>query len=118
MRVPWRSSRPKLSVATTVAIAAAVFVAAVAVMAAIAGWHEVVGQLRPRLSWWFALAFAAEAAAFAGYVFAYRSVAQIEHGVQIGLREATELVAVGFGAFLAKGGATLDNEALTHEGAS
>lgn len=118
MRVPWRTSRPKLSVAATVAVAAVAFVAALAAMSAIAGWDDVVDQLRPRLSWWFALALGAEAAAFGGYVFAYRSVARIEHGVALGLREATELVAVGFGAFLAKGGAVLDNEALTRTGAS
>jgi uncharacterized membrane protein YbhN (UPF0104 family) len=69
------------------------------------------------MSLWFAVAFAAELVAFCAYVFAYRSVAAVEGGRRLGLREATELVAVGFGAFLAKGGAALDSEALRRRGA-
>ena len=95
-----------------VALAAVVFVGSLAAMSAIAGWHSVVDQLRPNLSFWFAVAFAAEAVSFGAYVFAYRGIAHIEHGPQLSLREATQLVAVGFGAFLAKGGAALDSQAL------
>lgn len=102
--------------AAVVALAAAVFVGALAVMAAIAGWHDVVDRLRPTLSYWFAVAFGAQLAAFAGYVFAYRSVAEVEDGPGMGLREATALVAVGFGAFLAKGGGALDAKALRPPG--
>jgi hypothetical protein len=81
-------------------------------MAAIAGWDRVEDRFHPGLSLWFGLAFAAELAAFAAYVLAYRAVAAVEDGPRLGLREATELVAVGFGAFLAKGGAAVDSEAL------
>jgi len=96
-----------------VAVAAVVFVGTLAVMSAIAGWHEVVDQLRPNLSFWFALALVAEAISFAAYVLAYRGIAHIENGPRLSWREATELVAVGFGAFLAKGGAALDAKALS-----
>jgi uncharacterized membrane protein YbhN (UPF0104 family) len=99
--------------ALAIGAAAVAFLGALAVMAAIAGWHKVVTQLYPGLSFWFAAAFGAEAAAFAGYVLAYRAVARVENGPQLSLRQATQLVAVGFGAFLAKGGAQLDTEALT-----
>jgi uncharacterized membrane protein YbhN (UPF0104 family) len=96
-----------------VAIAAVVFLGTLTVMSAIAGWHEVVDQLRPNLSFWFAIAFAAEVVSFGAYVFAYRGIAHIENGPRLSLREATELVAVGFGAFLAKGGAAIDAKALS-----
>ncbi len=99
--------------AAVVAVAALVFLATLAVMSAIAGWTEVVDQLQPNLSFWFAVALAAEAVSFAAYVFAYRGIANIEGGPRFTLGEATELVAVGFGAFLAKGGAALDARALS-----
>src|SRR5579862_4346202 len=102
-------------VVTSVAAAAA-FLGALAVMSAIAGWDDVVDQLRVRLSFWFAIAFAAELAAFAAYVLAYRAVAAVANGPKLSLREATALVAVGFGAFLAKGGAALDSKALSKSG--
>jgi uncharacterized membrane protein YbhN (UPF0104 family) len=97
--------------ATSVA-AAAVFLSALAVMALIAGWSRVMHQLHQGLSFWLAIAFAAELIAFCAYILAYRAVAAVDHGPRLSLREATEFVAVGFGAFLAKGGAALDSKAL------
>jgi len=101
----------------TTALAAFLFLGALVVMATIAGWDQVIDRLDIGMSPWFAVAFAAELVAFCAYVFAYRSVAAVEGGRRLGLREATELVAVGFGAFLAKGGAALDSEALRRRGA-
>jgi hypothetical protein len=115
MRLFGRPDRPLPLILTTGA-AAVVFVGSVAVMAAIAGWDRVEDRFHPGLSLWFGLAFAAELAAFAAYVLAYRAVAAVEDGPRLGLREATELVAVGFGAFLAKGGAALDSKALRSHG--
>jgi uncharacterized membrane protein YbhN (UPF0104 family) len=103
-------------VGVTLALAAGLFLCALAVMAVIAGWQPVVDQLRPRWSFWFGLAFAAELVAFAGYVFVYRSVAHIEGGPRIGWKEAVTVVAVGFGAFLAKGGGALDSKVLRGRG--
>jgi hypothetical protein len=97
----------------TAGVAALLVLGALAIMSAIAGWSNVTSRLDLHLSLWFALAFLAEGAAFAGYVFAYRSVAAVEGGPRLGLREATALVAFGFGAFLAKGGAALDSKALS-----
>jgi hypothetical protein len=59
-----------ISVVFSVAVAAVLFVAALAVMSAFAGWTSVVDQLRPHLSFWFAVAFACQTAAFVGYVLA------------------------------------------------
>jgi uncharacterized membrane protein YbhN (UPF0104 family) len=91
-----------------IALAAAVFAGTLAVMAVIAGWSQVTGALRIPHSWWLALALVAEVASFAGYVLAYRTVAK-RH---LSLRRASEYVAIGFGAFLAKGGSELDKQAL------
>jgi uncharacterized membrane protein YbhN (UPF0104 family) len=106
----------RLPVFATVVVAAVLFVSALAVMSAFAGWDVVVDQLRPTLSFWFAVAFACELVAFVGYVFAYRSVAHIENGPRIGWWEAASVVAVGFGAFLAKGGGALDSKVLRGNG--
>ncbi|HZT46246.1 MAG TPA: lysylphosphatidylglycerol synthase domain-containing protein [Gaiellaceae bacterium] len=111
MRPPRRIS--DLPPWVVVALAAVVFLGTLAVMSAIAGWNEVVDELRPNLSYWFAVAFGAEVLSFAAYVFAYRGIAHIENGPRLSLRESTELVAVGFGAFLAKGGAAVDAKALS-----
>ena len=108
LRIP----RRPLPLLATTAVAAVAFVGALAIMTAIAGWNDVFARFRPDLSFWFGIAFAAELAAFAGYVFAYRAVALVEGGRRLSFVAAVELVAVGFGAFLAKGGAALDSKAL------
>lgn len=111
MQLTRRWDRPR-SLVVTSAIAAALFFAGLALMAAIAGWSKVGDRLDVGLSFWFAVAFGAEALAFAAYFFAYRSIAAIDHGPRLTVVEALELVAVGFGAFLARGGGTLDSNAL------
>lgn len=115
MRGFWRRLEA-LPIGLTLLLAGVLFLCALAVMAAFAGWHTVVDQLRPRLSFWFAVAFAAELVAFCAYVFAYRAVAHIENGPRIGWLEAATVVAVGFGAFLAKGGGALDSKVLRGDG--
>jgi uncharacterized membrane protein YbhN (UPF0104 family) len=117
VRFSARFDRPLPLLATT-AVAAVAFLGALAVMATVAGWDAVRSRFDPGLSFWFGVAFAAEVVAFAAYVLAYRSVAAVEGGPKLTLRETTELVAVGFGAFLAKGGAALDSEALRPRGSS
>jgi hypothetical protein len=109
----WMTTR---SVAATVVLAACLFLCALIVMSGVAGWDRVADQLELRLSFWFAVAFAAELAAFVGYVFAYRSIAHIEGGPRIGWKQAASVVAVGFGAFLAKGGGALDSKILRGRG--
>ena len=111
MRSLPRWHRP-LPLVVTTAAAAVAFLAALAIMAAIAGWTRVTGQLHAILSPWLAVAFAGELVAFCAYVLAYRAVAAVDHGRRLTLWQATQFVAVGFGAFLAKGGAALDSEAL------
>jgi hypothetical protein len=113
-----RFERASASRVVAVGAAAAVFLAVLGGLSAIAGWDEIVSQLRPKLTWWFALAGGAELASFAGYVLCYRAVAHIRHGPRLNWHESIRLVAVGFGAFLAKGGAALDAEALRPPGSN
>lgn len=110
--------RPAASKAVTILGAAVCFLAVLGVLSAIAGWHNVTSELHPQLSWWFALAFVAELASFAGYVLCYRAVAHVRRGPQLTWAEATRLVALGFGAFLAKGGAAVDAKALRPRGSN
>jgi uncharacterized membrane protein YbhN (UPF0104 family) len=107
-----------LPLLATIGVAAVAFLSALAAMSAIAGWDSVMNHFDTRLSFWFAVAFAFELASFCAYVLAYRSVAAVEEGPRLTLAESTKLVAVGFGAFLAKGGAALDSKALRRRGAS
>src|SRR5581483_5266777 len=101
-----------LPLIVTNAIAAAAFLVSLAVMSTIAGWDKVASRLHPMTGYWFPIAFAAELLAFCAYVFAYRSVAGFAGGKRLRPSQAIELVAVGFGAFLAKGGAALDSRVL------
>jgi uncharacterized membrane protein YbhN (UPF0104 family) len=108
----------QLPLVVTSVAAAVAFVAGLAIMSAIAGWSDVLDRVHATLSLWFLVAFGAQTLAFGAYVFAYRAVARVEGGRRLELREAVELVAVGFGAFLAKGGASLDSAALRGRGES
>ena len=85
------------------------FLVSLTAMSAIAGWEAVFHGFRAQWSFFFAVAFASELVSFVSYIFAYRAVAAIEDGPQFSLSDAAALVAVGFGAFLAKGGAALDS---------
>jgi uncharacterized membrane protein YbhN (UPF0104 family) len=113
-----RLRRPAVSRIVAISAAAACFLAVLGGLSAIAGWHEVTEELHPRLSWWFALAFGAEVASFGGYVLCYRAVAHVRGGPRLTWAEATRLVALGFGAFLARGGAAVDVNALRPRGSS
>jgi uncharacterized membrane protein YbhN (UPF0104 family) len=109
-------SRGGLPLPVAIGLAAFCFVAVLGGLSLVAGWRQVADQLHPNLSFWFAFAFAAEIASFAGYTFAYRSVAGVEGGPRLSLSDSVRLVAIGFGAFLAKGGGALDKHALRPSG--
>jgi len=97
-------------VAAMLALGAMVGVAVVAGPGAVA--HRLVN-----LRWeWLAVAFAAEVAAYVGYVVAYRAVACAESGAELRLPRAAALVATGFGVFVLAGGFVLDEEALRRSG--
>jgi uncharacterized membrane protein YbhN (UPF0104 family) len=117
VRRPWHPDRQLGRTAgLPLLLALVLFCGGLAVVATIAGWHDVRVRLEDLAPWWLPIAFAAEAVAFAGYVWAYRGVARVEGGRRLSRREAAALVAVGFGAFIVKGGGLLDAQALGSHG--
>lgn len=102
--------RPRLL--TAVAIAIAVAVAGIVVMAAIAGFRAVGDAADHVSAGWIALAGAAQIAAYAGYVVAYRAIARLKRGPELSRGLAGRLVGAGFGAFALRGGFGLDTRAL------
>src|SRR3954454_898639 len=84
VRTVWGSLGRKAQVTLLLVLAAALSAGALLVLAAFAGWSEVVDSLGLPDRGWFAVAVACEAAAFLGYVLAYRGVAHVEGGPGIG----------------------------------
>lgn len=68
-----------------------------------------IGHLQPI---WLIPAVAAELAAYAGYIAAYRSSAYAPDRRPLSLRLTLGLVVAGFGPFVARGGFSLDRQAL------
>jgi uncharacterized membrane protein YbhN (UPF0104 family) len=101
-----------------VAVAAALSLGAIVGVAWAAGFANVWHTLRNANWIWFLAALGGQALAYAGYTFAYREVARLEHGPELELPQAAALVAVGFGAFLAPGGFAVDMDALRRAGLS
>lgn len=67
---------------------------------------------------WFAVAFAAEALAYVGYVLGYREVARVEEGPDMSRGTALAAVLAGFGPFIARGGFAVDLHAFRQAGVS
>src|SRR5262249_6146267 len=57
-----------------------------------------------------------QAAAYVGYLLAYRAVARAENGADLRLPEVAALVVTGFGVFVLAGGFMLDREGLRRAG--
>jgi uncharacterized membrane protein YbhN (UPF0104 family) len=103
-------------VAALVLVAVVLAVGAVVGIGWIAGPSAVAHRLI-HLQWeWIPVLFACEAAAYLGYLLAYRAVARAEDGAELRLPEAAALVATGFGVFVLAGGFVLDREGLTRAG--
>lgn len=77
-----------------------------------AGFQEIAEVLLTPQWQWFGVAVAGEIVAYLGYTLAYREIARVEQGPQLGLGRTAALVASGFGAFLPRGGFAADLEAL------
>src|SRR4051812_39784790 len=75
-------------------------------------WHEL-HRFNPI---WLPVAFGMEVAAYFGYVVAYREVARLRGGPQLGIGRAGAIVAAGFGVFVIRGGFVVDRHALEDAG--
>jgi uncharacterized membrane protein YbhN (UPF0104 family) len=65
---------------------------------------------------WLPIALGMEVFAYLGYIVAYREVARVEGGPEIGLARAGAIVAAGFGVFIIRGGFIVDRQALEGAG--
>jgi uncharacterized membrane protein YbhN (UPF0104 family) len=95
-----------LAIGTTVAVAWA------------AGFGDVLHRLVHPSPVWIALALAGQMVAYFGYMLAYREVARVERGPQLGLMKLAAVVFTGFGVFVAHGGFSADVVALRGTGIS
>jgi uncharacterized membrane protein YbhN (UPF0104 family) len=65
---------------------------------------------------WLPIALSMEVAAYLGYIVAYREVARVDRGPEIGMARAGAIVAAGFGVFIIRGGFIVDRHALESVG--
>jgi uncharacterized membrane protein YbhN (UPF0104 family) len=95
-----------LAVGTTVAVAWA------------AGFGDVMHRLAHPNLIWIPLALAGQVVAYFGYMLAYREVARVERGPELGMMKLAAVVFTGFGVFVAHGGFSADVIALRGTGIS
>jgi uncharacterized membrane protein YbhN (UPF0104 family) len=95
-----------LAMGTTVAVAWA------------AGFGDVLHRLGHPRGIWISLALAGQVVAYVGYMLAYREVARVERGPELGVMKLAAVVFTGFGVFVAHGGFSADVVALRGTGIS
>ena len=83
-----------------------------------AGFGDVLHRLGHPQPLWIALALAGQMVAYFGYMLAYREVARVERGPELGLMKLAAVVFTGFGVFVAHGGFSADVVALRGTGIS
>ncbi len=83
-----------------------------------AGFGDVLHRLGHPQPLWIALALAGQVVAYFGYMVAYREVARVERGPELGLMKLAAVVFTGFGVFVAHGGFSADVVALRGTGIS
>lgn len=111
---PW----PLHRLALLVTIAAALAAGALIGLAWTQGFRRTLTALVHPHWLWLGIAAVGELIAYAGYIAAYRDVAQADHGAELEVPKAAALVAAGFGVFVHGGGFALDRTALRRAGLS
>lgn len=101
-----------------IAGASAIALATLFALAWVAGFEHVVSRLRAVQPAWFAVALAAEAFAYIGYMLSYREVVRVEEGPAMAPGTVIASVTAGFGAFVAQGGFSVDLRAFREAGVS
>jgi uncharacterized membrane protein YbhN (UPF0104 family) len=92
--------------------AAVLSLAALVGVASTAGFGSVYDRLRAVNGIWLLVALAGEGLAYLGYIAAYREVARVDRGPEIGAGDAAALVSTGFGPFVTRGGFAVDLHAF------
>jgi uncharacterized membrane protein YbhN (UPF0104 family) len=83
-----------------------------------AGFGDVLHRLGHPDPFWIPLALAGQVVAYFGYMVAYREVARVERGPELGMMKLAAVVFTGFGVFVAHGGFSADVVALRGTGIS
>ena len=107
-----------LELTTFVAIGAAIALGTVIALAWVAGFEDVLHRLVHPKPLWIPLALAGQLVALLGYMIAYREVARVEQGPDLGMMKVAAVVFTGFGVFVAHGGFSSDVVALRGSGLS
>jgi uncharacterized membrane protein YbhN (UPF0104 family) len=108
--------RPPLQHVLLIAIGASLALGALFGVAWAAGFEKVL-DVGAGVDWvWLPTALGMEVAAYLGYIVAYREVARVEGGPEMGMGRAGAIVAAGFGVFVIRGGFIVDRLALESAG--
>jgi uncharacterized membrane protein YbhN (UPF0104 family) len=102
--------------ALLVAIGAWLAVGGLIGVAWVAGLGTVFDRAREVDPIWLPIAFGFEAAAYLGYIVAYREIVRVEGGPEIGFGKSLAIVSAGFGMFVIRGGFVVDRHALEGAG--
>lgn len=81
-----------------------------------AGFQEILDRLRMVQGPWLAAALGGELLAYLGYALAYREVSRVDKGPEFKPAQLAALVSTGFGAFIPRGGFSVDLQALEQAG--
>jgi uncharacterized membrane protein YbhN (UPF0104 family) len=104
--------------ATFIALGVALALGATIAVAWAAGFGDVLHRLVHPSLIWIPLALAGQVVAYFGYMLAYREVARVERGPELGMTKLAAVVFTGFGVFVAHGGFSADVVALRNAGIS
>jgi uncharacterized membrane protein YbhN (UPF0104 family) len=83
-----------------------------------AGFEDVLHRLAHPRPFWIPRALAGQVVAYFGYMLAYREIARVERGPELGMMKLAAVVFTGFGVFVAHGGFSADVVALRGTGIS
>ena len=109
--------KKSLHIAALVALVVLLYAAGVVGMAYVAGFSAVSRRLDHAQWWWLLATVAGVAAAFGGYLVAYRGMKRVAGGPELEMRVRLPVVAAGFGGFFVRGGTALDEYAMRAGGA-
>jgi hypothetical protein len=101
-----------------IALGAALALGTTLALAWVAGFGAVWDRLHDVRLWWIPIALAGQIVAYVGYMLAYREVARVERGPELGMMKLAAAVFTGFGVFVAHGGFSADVIALEGTGIS
>lgn len=101
-----------------IALGAALAIGTTVGVAWAAGFGEVFHRLLHVRPLWIPIALGGQVVAYFGYMLAYREVARVERGPQLGMVRLAAVVFTGFGIFVAHGGFSADVIALRGTGIS